>query len=151
MSRDRPAFGQITLHTYNNRIINYVNINTLSIGVFPVFPCHKFHSTISPHSSHSFSFISSSPVMLCQACRPTSFTVHKPSIKGLHRISSLDLALCQPQVEVKKPQIPRNYKFCLMLLVVVQLYISRIQLQNCDQLQAGSISKIRYSKWLVQS
>ena len=27
-------------------------------GVSPVFPYHKFHSTISPHSSHSFRFIS---------------------------------------------------------------------------------------------
>ena len=28
------------------------------LGVPPIFPWHKFHSTISPHSSHSFCFIS---------------------------------------------------------------------------------------------
>ena len=29
------------------------------LGVSPSFPYHKFHSTISPHSSHPFRFISS--------------------------------------------------------------------------------------------
>ena len=27
------------------------------LGVSPTFPCHKFHSTIYPHSLHSFHFI----------------------------------------------------------------------------------------------
>ena len=27
------------------------------LGVSPIFPCHKFHSNISPHPSHSFHFI----------------------------------------------------------------------------------------------
>ena len=34
------------------------------LGVSPVFPYHKFHSTISPHSSHPFRFISSALVMV---------------------------------------------------------------------------------------
>ena len=33
---------------------------------FSHFPCHKFHSTISPLSSHSLSFISYTPVMVHQ-------------------------------------------------------------------------------------
>ena len=28
------------------------------LGVSPTFPCHKFHSIISPHLSHSFRFVS---------------------------------------------------------------------------------------------
>ena len=57
--------------------------------VSTVFLYHKFHSTISAHSSHSFSFISSAGIL----------PIHTTSIKGLHRISSLDQALCRTRIE----------------------------------------------------
>ena len=49
------------------------------LEIFPVFSCHKFHSTISPHSSHTFNII-----------RPCD---------GALGISPLDPALCQTVVE----------------------------------------------------
>ena len=52
------------------------------IGVSPGFPCHKFHSSISPHSSHSFSFISSALVMVCQAWSASTLATHGPIIWG---------------------------------------------------------------------
>ena len=62
--------------------------------VSPVFPCHKFHSTISPHSSHPFRFISSALVMVRQAWSAGTLATHGP-----HRISSLDPTLCWTRVE----------------------------------------------------
>ena len=68
-------------------------------GVSPVFPYHKFHSTVSPHSSHPFRFISSALVMMRQASSAGTLATHGPIIWGLHRISSLDPTLCWTLVE----------------------------------------------------
>ena len=68
-------------------------------GVSPVFPYHKFHSTISPHSSHPFRSISSALVMVRQAWSAGTLATHGPIISGLHRISSLDPTLCWTRVE----------------------------------------------------
>ena len=62
-----------------------------SLGRFFLgFPCHKFHPTISPHSSHSFRFISfsSATVVVRQACSAGILAIHRPSIKVLHRTST---------------------------------------------------------------
>ena len=58
-----------------------------------------FHSTISPHSSHPFRFISSALVMVSQAWSAGTLATHGPIISGLHRISSLDPTLCWTRVE----------------------------------------------------
>ena len=68
-------------------------------GVSPVFPYHKFHSTISPHSSHPFRSISSALVMVHQAWSAGTLAIHGPIISGLHGISSLDPTLCWTRVE----------------------------------------------------
>ena len=67
------------------------SLGTFSSGFF-VFPCHNFHSTISPHSSLLFSSFHQPPVMVHKAWSAV-LAIHRPSIKGLHRISSLDPAL----------------------------------------------------------
>ena len=61
---------------------------------FSRFPCQKLHASISPHSSRSFRFISCHPppVMMHQPSSAGILVIHRPSIKGLHRISSLDPA-----------------------------------------------------------
>ena len=69
------------------------------LGVSPVFPYHKFHFTISPHSSHQFRFISSGLVMVHQAWSAATLVIHGPIISGLHRISSLVPTLCWTRVE----------------------------------------------------
>ena len=48
--------------------------------VSPVFPYHKFHSTISPHSSHPFRFISSALVLVHQAWSASTPATHGPII-----------------------------------------------------------------------
>ena len=74
-------------------------VGTVFLGVSPVFFCNKYHSTISPHSSHSFRFISSPPVMVRQAWSAGILAIHRPSIQGLHCISSLDPTLGQTRVQ----------------------------------------------------
>ena len=78
--------------------------------VSPVFPYPKFHPTISPHSSHPFSFISSALVMVRQAWSVGTLAIHWSRISGLHRISSLDPTLCWTRVEdiyfILKTHIP---------------------------------------------
>ena len=69
------------------------------LQISPVFPCHKFHSTISPHSSHSFHFISSVPVKVRQAWSASILAIHRPAIQGLRGISYLDPALCRTRGE----------------------------------------------------
>ena len=66
---------------------------------FPVFLCHKLSSTISPHSPHSFCFLPLAPVIVRQAWSVGILAIHWPSIKVLHRISSLDPALCRTRIE----------------------------------------------------
>ena len=67
------------------------------LGVSPVFPYHKFHFTISSHSFHLFRFIS---LWWCvRRCQLESLLFTDLQIKGLHRISSLDTALCRTRVE----------------------------------------------------
>ena len=46
-----------------------------------------------------FHFISSTPVMVCQALSACILANHRPSVKGLNYISSLELALCRTRVE----------------------------------------------------
>ena len=64
-------------------------------GVSPVFPYHKFHSTISPHSSRPFRFISSALVMMRQAWSAGTLATHGPIIIGAssHLIPRPDLVL----------------------------------------------------------
>ena len=45
-------------------------------GVSPVFPYHKFHSIISPPSSHAFRFISSAHAMVRQAWSAGTLATH---------------------------------------------------------------------------
>ena len=68
-------------------------------GVSPIFPYHKFHSIISPHSSHPFRFFLSALVLVRQAWSAGTLATHGPIIQGLHRISSLDPTLCWTRVE----------------------------------------------------
>ena len=68
-------------------------------GVSPVFPYHKFHSTISPRPSHPFRSITSALVMVRQAWSAGILATHGPIISGIHRISSLDPTLCWTRVE----------------------------------------------------
>ena len=68
--------------------------------VSPVFPYHKFHSTISPYSSHPIRSISSALVMVRQAWSAGTLATHGPIISGLHRISSLDPTLCWTRVDI---------------------------------------------------
>ena len=61
---------------------------------FSHFPLPQiFHSTISPHSSHPFRFISSALVMVHQAWSAGTLAVHGPTISGLHLIPRPDLVL----------------------------------------------------------
>ena len=78
--------------------------------VSPGFPCRKFHSTISPHSSHSFCFISfhQAPVMIRQAWSAGIRDIHEPSIHELHHILSLDLTLCRSEWKKKKEKRKKN-------------------------------------------
>ena len=67
---------------------------------FSHFPLpQQFHSTISPHSSHPFRFISSALAMVRQSWSAGTLATHGPIISGLHRISSLDPTLCWTRVE----------------------------------------------------
>ena len=59
----------------------------------------RFHSTISPYSSHPFRFISSALVMVHKAWLAGTLATHGPIILGLHCISSLDPTLCWTRVE----------------------------------------------------
>ena len=69
-------------------------------GFSPVFPYHKFHSTISP-LSHLIHFVSFHQpfVMVRQAWSAGTLATHGPIILGLHRISSHDPTLCWTRVE----------------------------------------------------
>ena len=71
-------------------VVDETGSRQVFLGVSPVFPYHKFHSTISPHSSHPFRFISSTLVMVRKAWSAGTLVIHGPIIQGLHRISSLD-------------------------------------------------------------
>ena len=90
-----PTAGVLSLHLSHSMWISWWvkwSLGRFFLGVSPIFPYHKFHSIISPHSSHSFHFI--------RPCDDATGMVgwhpcysHRLSIKGLHHISSLDLAL----------------------------------------------------------
>ena len=79
-----------------------------------VFPCHTFHSTISPHSSNSFRSISfHQPLWFCvRSGRPASLLFTDLQL-CLHRISFLDTALCRIRVEdiffYYTVRFPENY------------------------------------------
>ena len=72
-SRGFSRFPYQKFHSSRSFLVGFVVDNMKSgqvfLGVSFVFSYHKFHSSISPHSSHSFHFIfiSSTPVMVQQA------------------------------------------------------------------------------------
>ena len=92
-----PEFASRSLHV--GFVVDETGSGQGFHGVSPVFPYHKFHSTISPHSSYPFRFISSALVIVRQAWSAGTLTTHGPIIQGLHRISSLDPTLCWTRVE----------------------------------------------------
>ena len=92
-----PEFASRSRHV--GFVVDETGSGQVFHGVSPVFPYHKFHSTISPPSSHPFSFISSALVMVRQAWSAGTLATHGPIIWGLHRISSLDPTLCWTRVE----------------------------------------------------
>ena len=102
-----PEFASLSLHV--GFMVDETGSGQVFYGVSPVFPHHNFHSTISPHSSHPFRFISSAFVMVHQAWSAGTLATHAPIIQGLHRISSLDPTLCWTQVE----DIYFIYKLCI--------------------------------------
>ena len=62
-------------------------------GVSPVFPTTNFIPPfLHTHLIHFVDFVSSVPVLVRQAWSVGRLTTHRPSIKGLHHISSLDPA-----------------------------------------------------------
>ena len=65
---------------------------------FPL-PQISFHHFSTLISFISFHFISSAPVMVRQVESADILAIYIPSIKGLHRISPLDPALCRTRVE----------------------------------------------------
>ena len=83
-----PEFASRSLHL--GFVVDETGSGQVFHGVSPVSPYHKFHSTISPHSSHPFRFISSALVMVRQAWSAGTLPTHGSIIQGLHRISSLD-------------------------------------------------------------
>ena len=92
-----PEFASRSLHL--GFVVDETGSGQVFRRVSPVFPYHKFHSTISPRSFHPFRSISSAIVMVCQAWSAGTLATHGPIISGLHRISSLDPTLCWTQVE----------------------------------------------------
>ena len=65
---------------------------------FPL-PHISFHHFSTLISFISFHFISSAPVMVRQAWSVGILPIHRSWTKGLHRLSSLDPALCRTRVE----------------------------------------------------
>ena len=51
-----PEFPSQSLH--GGFMVDKMGYGWVLFGISPIFPYHKFHSTISPHSSHSLHFIS---------------------------------------------------------------------------------------------
>ena len=92
-----PEFASRSLHV--GFVVDETGSGQVFLGVSPVFSYHKFHSNISPYSSHPFRFISSALVMVHQAWSAGTLPTHGPIIQGLHRISSLDPTLCWTRVE----------------------------------------------------
>ena len=90
-----PEFVSRPLHV--GFVVDETRSGQVFLGVSPVFPYHKFHSTISPQSSCPFRFISSALMMVRQAW--SALAIHGPTISGLHCISSLDPTLCWTRVE----------------------------------------------------
>ena len=68
-----------------------------------------------------------------QAWSASILAIHKPSIKGLHRISSLVRALCRTRVEVK------NILLLLLLLLILLLLLSS---SSSSSRRAGSDGSI---------
>ena len=83
---------------------------------FSRFPYHKFHSSISPHLSHSFSFILSVHVMVRQTWFAGTLAIHGPTISGLHRISSLDPTLCWTRTEDIYLLFEQSYSWMVLLM-----------------------------------
>ena len=75
-----PEFASRSLHV--GFVVDEMGSGQVFLGVSPIFPYHKFHSTISPHSSHPFCFISSALVMVHQAWSASTLATHGPIIWG---------------------------------------------------------------------
>ena len=69
-----PEFSSRSLHV--GFLVDETGSGKVFLGVSPIFPYHKFHSTISPHSSHPFRFISSALVMVRQAWSVGTLAIH---------------------------------------------------------------------------
>ena len=76
-----------------------ISFHHFSLRVSPIFPYHKFYSAISPHSFILFRFHFIYPSVGTSDVVGGFLAVHRFSVKGFHRISSLDLALCWIRVE----------------------------------------------------
>ena len=66
---------------------------------FPL-PQILFHHFSTLISSNSFHFIPSAPVMVRKAWSAGILAIHISSIKGLHRISSLDPTICRIRFDI---------------------------------------------------
>ena len=69
-----PEFASRSLHV--GFVVDETGSGQVFRGVSPIFPYHKFHSTISPHSSHPFRSISSALVMVRQAWSAGTLATH---------------------------------------------------------------------------
>ena len=92
-----PEFASRSLHV--GFVVDETGTGQIFRGVSPVFLYQKFHSTISPHSSHPFRSVFSALVMVRKAWSAGTLATHGPIFSGLHRISSLDPILCWTRVE----------------------------------------------------
>ena len=121
---------------------------------FPVFLCHKFHSTTSRHSFISFHFISYTPTMVRQAWSAGNLAIRRPSIKGLHRISSPNPALCRTWVDIFNNKVSNKNictKFPENLLRVWWKYfqiISTIVMIKAENYMPSGL--VRFGLWLLE-
>ena len=114
-----PEFASRSLHV--GFVVDETGSGQVFHGVSPVFPYHKLHSTISPHSSHPFRLISSALVMVRQAWSAGTLATHGPIILGLHRISTLDPTLCWTRVEDIYLFIRYVMKHCYNITKIIQV------------------------------
>ena len=75
-----PEFASRSLHV--GFVVDETGSGQGFHGVSPVFPYHQFHSTIYPHSSHPFRFISTALVMVRQAWSAGTLATHVPIMLG---------------------------------------------------------------------
>ena len=88
-----PEFASRSLHV--GLIVDETGFGQIFLQVSPRFPVPQisFHRFSTLMSSNSFHFINPFDGAI------GTLVIHRPSISGLHHISSLNLALCRTQVE----------------------------------------------------